>query len=180
MKNNNLLIGAVAVIGALTLFNTYKVMTNEGGRTIAPSTPSAAVQTNNQGANFPSTLPQNQTNPVQQPSQPALPATSINFKEPKKDFGKVLASSTNRHTFVFTNTGTEPLVISNAKGSCGCTVPKWPQEPIAPGETGEISVEYKPAGQSGVQTKFVTITANTNPATTQLTITGDIQPDPAK
>ena len=91
-----------------------------------------------------------------------------------------MASSTNRHTFVFTNTGTEPLVISNAKGSCGCTVPKWPQEPIAPGETGEISVEYKPAGQSGVQTKFVTITANTNPATTQLTITGDIQPDPAK
>jgi len=182
MKNNNLLIGAVAVIGALTLFNTYKVMTNEGGRTIAPST---AVQTNNQGANFPSTLPQNQTNrvqqpAVQQPAQPALPATSINFKEPKKDFGKVLASSTNRHTFVFTNTGTEPLVISNAKGSCGCTVPKWPQEPIAPGETGEISVEYKPAGQSGVQTKFVTITANTNPATTQLTITGDIQPDPAK
>jgi len=182
MKNNNLLIGAVAVIGALTLFNTYKVMTNEGGRTIAPS---AAVQTNNQGANFPSTLPQNQTNrvqqpAVQQPAQPALPATSINFKEPKKDFGKVLASSTNRHTFVFTNTGTEPLVISNAKGSCGCTVPKWPQEPIAPGETGEISVEYKPAGQSGVQTKFVTITANTNPATTQLTITGDIQPDPAK
>ena len=81
---------------------------------------------------------------------------------------------------VFTNTGTEPLVISNAKGSCGCTVPKWPQEPIAPGETGEISVEYKPAGQSGVQTKFVTITANTTPATTQLTITGDIQAEEAK
>lgn len=188
MKNNNLLIGAVAIIGALTLFNTYKVMTNDGGRTIAPPTPTSAVQPNNQGANFPSTLPQNQVNPGQQPvvqqptqpTQPALPATSINFKEPKKDFGKVLASSTNKHTFVFTNTGTEPLVISNAKGSCGCTVPKWPQEPIAPGETGEISVEYKPAGQSGVQTKFVTITANTNPATTQLTITGDIQAEGAK
>ena len=186
MKNNNLLIGAVAVIGALTLFNTYQVMTNDGGRTIAPSSTSAAVQPNNQGANFPSTLPPSQTNPgqqpaaVQQPAQPALPSTSINFKEPKKDFGKVLASSTNKHTFVFTNTGTEPLVISNAKGSCGCTVPKWPQEPIAPGETGEISVEYKPAGQSGVQTKFVTITANTTPATTQLTITGDIQAEGAK
>ncbi len=181
MKNNNLLIGALAIIGALTLFNTYKVMTNDGGRTIAPPTPTAAMQPNNQGANFPSTLPQNQAQPgqqpaVKQPTKPALPATSINFKEPKKNFGKVLASSTNKHTFVFTNTGTEPLVISNAKGSCGCTVPKWPKEPIAPGETGEISVEYKPAGQSGVQTKFVTITANTNPATTQLTITGDIQP----
>jgi hypothetical protein len=70
------------------------------------------------------------------------------------------------------------LIISNAKGSCGCTVPKWPKEPIAPGETGEIAVEYKPAGQSGVQTKYVTITANTSPATTQLTITGDIQADP--
>lgn len=186
MKNNNLLIGAVAVIGALTLFNTYKVMTNDGGRTIAPSSPMAAVQTDNQGANFPSTLPQNQANQmnqppvVQEPAQPALPATSINFDNVKKDFGKVDATSTNGHTFVFTNTGTEPLVISNAKGSCGCTVPKWPKEPIAPGETGEISIEYKPAGQSGIQTKFITITANTNPTNTQLTITGDIQGGPAQ
>jgi hypothetical protein len=186
MKNNNVLIGAIAVIGALTLFNTYKVLTNDGGRTIAPSLPQTEVQSNNQGANFPSTLPQNQPNPqmqdlaAQQSIAPAGPTTSINFKQPKKDFGKVLSTSSNSHVFTFTNTGTEPLIISNAKGSCGCTVPKWPKEPIAPGETGEIAVEYKPAGQSGVQTKYVTITANTNPATTQLTVTGDIQPAEAK
>ncbi len=82
MKNNNLLIGAVAVIGALTLFNTYQVMTNDGGRTIAPSSTSAAVQPNNQGANFPSTLPPSQTNPGQQPAavqQPAQPALLFYF-----------------------------------------------------------------------------------------------------
>ena len=180
MKNQNIIIGAIAVIGALTLFNTYKVLTNDGGRTIPPPTPSMDVQPDNQGANFPNTNPQNQfEQPApQQPAAPVGPTTSMNFKEPKKDFGKVLSTSTNKHTFVFTNTGTEPLVISNAKGSCGCTVPKWPKEPIAPGETGEIAVEYKPAGQSGRQTKYVTITANTDPATTQLTITGDIQADP--
>lgn len=106
-----------------------------------------------------------------------FPKTTITFDSSKKDFGKVLSTSTNRHTFIFTNTGTEPLVISNAKGSCGCTVPEYPTEPILPGETGEISVEYKPSGQSGRQTKQITITANTNPARTILTITGDIQPE---
>ena len=70
------------------------------------------------------------------------------------------------------------MILSNAKGSCGCTVPDWPKQPIAVGETGEIKVQYKPNGQSGRQTKQVTVTANTSPAQTILTITGDITPDP--
>ena len=135
----------------------------------------------NEGANFPSTLPQQ--NSGAQPQQitqgmPDIPKTGINFATSKKDFGKVLSTSSNSHTFVFTNTGTEPLVISNAKGSCGCTVPEWPKEPILPGDKGEIKVVYKPNGQSGKQTKQVTVTANTNPANSILTITGDIQADP--
>lgn len=183
MKKENIIIGAIAVIGALALFNTYSIFTKKS-RTVA--TPISQV--NNVGEVNPSTLPatndfasnvnQPQQPQVQQPAAPTGPLTSLNFKTPKKDFGKVMSTSSNKHTFKFTNTGTEPLIISNAKGSCGCTVPKWPKEPIAPGETGEIAVEYKPAGQSGIQTKYVTITANTTPATTQLTITGDIQADP--
>ena len=171
MKKENIIIGAIAVIGALTLFNTYSIFTKKSRVVATPTS-----QANNVGAVNPSTLPE--TNDFANNFDPTGPLTSLNFKTPKKDFGQVLSTSSNKHTFKFTNTGTEPLIISNAKGSCGCTVPKWPKEPIAPGETGEIAVEYKPAGQSGVQTKYVTITANTSPATTQLTITGDIQADP--
>ncbi len=183
MKKENIIIGAIAVIGLLTLFNTYKIVTSSEGRTIAPANPAALQTTNNAGANFPNSLPQqNQAqNPGMQPQAQALPSvpkTGINFATPKKDFGKVLSTSSNEHTFVFTNTGTEPLIITNAKGSCGCTVPQWPKEPIAPGDKGEIKVVYKPNGQSGLQTKQVTVTANTNPANTILTITGDIQADP--
>lgn len=185
MKKENIIIGAIAVIGLLTLFNTYKIITSDDGRTIAPANPAAVQTANNAGANFPNTLPQqNQPqNPGAQPQampqgMPDIPKTGINFATPKKDFGKVLSTSSNAHTFVFTNTGTEPLVISNAKGSCGCTVPEWPKEPILPGDQGEIKVVYKPKGQSGKQTKQVTVTANTTPANTILTITGDIQADP--
>ena len=77
--------------------------------------------------------------------------------------------------FEFTNTGNEPLIIQDAKGSCGCTVPKYPKEPIAPGATGEIEVEYKPGTQKGNQTKAVTLTANTQPEQTVLQITAMVE-----
>mgnify|MGYP000224047419 CR=1 FL=1 len=188
MKNNNILIGAIAVIGALTLFNTYKVLTNDGGRTIPPPTPTADIQANNQGANFPNTLPQNQNNPnnqfeqpaPQQPAAPVGPTTSINFKEPKKDFGKVLSTTTNKHTFTFTNTGTEPLVIQNAKGSCGCTVPKWPKEPIAPGAEGVITAIYNSKGRPGNFTKTITVKHNGEGGTEFLTIRGVVNKAPTE
>ena len=91
------------------------------------------------------------------------------------DFGKINQDTENKKIFTFTNTGTEPLVISNAVGSCGCTVPSYPKEPIAPGKTGEIEVVYKPGKQKGVQSKTVTITANTEPKTTRLSISADVQ-----
>ncbi|MGB1040311.1 MAG: DUF1573 domain-containing protein [Flavobacteriales bacterium] len=189
MKKNDVLIGAIAVIGALTLFNTYKVLTNDGGRIIPPATTNAqTTAVAGTGDNFPNANPgmnnnqfqqqnQPQPKPIQQ-GQPDLPKTKISFKEMKHDFGKVLSTSANEHTFTFTNTGTEPLVITNAKGSCGCTVPEWPKEPILPGETGKIDVVYKPNGQNGPNSKQVTVTANTDPINTILTISGDIQPDP--
>ena len=184
MKKENIIIVAIAVIATLTIFNTYKIITSDEGRTITaldPKVSNPSQFTDNEGANFPSTLPQQNSGAQAQPitqGMPDIPKTGINFATSKKDFGKVLSTSSNLHTFVFTNTGTEPLVISNAKGSCGCTVPEWPKEPILPGDKGEIKVVYKPNGQSGKQTKQVTVTANTNPANSILTITGDIQADP--
>lgn len=104
-----------------------------------------------------------------------IPATTISFGETKHDFGNVMQDSENKKIFTFTNAGNEPLIIEKAKGSCGCTVPKYPKEPIPPGGTGEIEVVYKPGKQKNKQTKNVTITANTTPANTVLTITANVQ-----
>jgi hypothetical protein len=103
-----------------------------------------------------------------------LPATTIAFIEDSHDFGTVQQDSENKKVFTFTNEGNEPLIIEKAKGSCGCTVPTYPKEPIPPGGTGEIEVVYKPGKQKNKQTKNVTITANTTPVNTVLTITANV------
>lgn len=97
------------------------------------------------------------------------------FANSTHDFGKIMQDSDNKYAFKFTNTGNEPLVITNAVGSCGCTVPDYPKHPIKPGETGEIKIEYKPGKQEGMQNKTVTITANTEPAQTVVNITANVQ-----
>ncbi|MEN0049087.1 MAG: DUF1573 domain-containing protein, partial [Bacteroidota bacterium] len=106
---------------------------------------------------------------------PVGPTTSMSFEEMTYDFGTVAEGEKVRHVYKFKNTGAEPLVISNARGSCGCTVPQWPQEAIAPGESNEIVVEFNSKGKPGPQTKTVTITANTEPVTTKLTIKGTVE-----
>ncbi|NJL76399.1 MAG: DUF1573 domain-containing protein [Saprospiraceae bacterium] len=110
-----------------------------------------------------------------QPAAPVGPTTSMTFAETTFDFGTVKDGEKVRHVYKFKNTGKEQLVISNAKGSCGCTVPQWPQAPIAPGGSGEIIVEFDSKGKPGLQTKTVTITANTEPAVSTLTITGTVE-----
>ena len=107
-------------------------------------------------------------------ADPNAPITAIEFKDLKYDFGTVEAGEKVNYTFEFTNTGNEPLVLSNVKPSCGCTTPSWTREPIAPGERGNIEVEFDSKGKNGKQTKTVTVTANTDPARTTLTISGDV------
>ena len=102
----------------------------------------------------------------------------MTFNESEFDFGNLTAGESVSHIFKFKNTGKEPLVIQNAKGSCGCTVPTWPKEPIAPGKSGEIEVKFDSKGKTGKQTKNVTITANTDPVNTILKISADVAPDP--
>lgn len=110
-----------------------------------------------------------------QENVPTGPTTTLAFAENEYDFGKIKEGETVEHTFTFTNTGTNDLIITNAKGSCGCTVPYYPTEPIAPGETGEIKVSFNSKGKSGVQRKNVTITANTDPAQTILNLTSEVE-----
>lgn len=83
------------------------------------------------------------------------------FEETVFDFGTVTEGDILKHTFSFTNTGNAPLVIVNAKASCGCTVSNWPKEPIAPGMTEEMLVTFNTNGKPNAQNKQVTITTNT-------------------
>jgi hypothetical protein len=75
------------------------------------------------------------------------------------DFGEVSYKGDGVRDFHFKNTGNEPLMITNAKGSCGCTVPEWPKEPIRPGQSGVIKIKYD-TSRSGPIAKTVTVTTN--------------------
>ena len=83
----------------------------------------------------------------------------IEFKSDVHDYGTIRHGGDGSCSFEFKNTGTTPLIISNAVGSCGCTVPSWPKEPIAPGATGKIDVKYD-TQRAGEINKSVTITSN--------------------
>lgn len=100
------------------------------------------------------------------------------------NYGKIEKASTGVRFFKFANTGTAPLVISAAKGSCGCTVPSYPKEPIMPGEAGYIKVKYD-TKRVGAFTKYVTLTTNASSnTTTRLKISGTVEaeapPTPVK
>lgn len=99
----------------------------------------------------------------------------MSFSKAEHDFGAVDEGETVKHTFQFKNTGESELVISNAKASCGCTVPYYPKEPIKPGESEEIEVAFNTKGKNGTQRKAVTITANTQPNVKKLYITANVQ-----
>jgi len=113
-----------------------------------------------------------------EPVVPTGPITTLEFEEDTFDYGEVADGEKVKHMYKFKNTGSEPLIISNAKGSCGCTVPQWPREPIAPGQGGEIEVVFDSKNKGKVggspQSKRVTITANTDPVNTYLTIKGTV------
>ncbi len=116
----------------------------------------------------------NNPNP-EMPPEPQPGNAAFAFEKTEHDFGKIGQDKHVEYTFKFTNTGTEPLVISDARGSCGCTVPQYSKEPIPVGGAGEIQVSFDPKGKTGIQRKTVTITANTNPARSTLNIVSEVE-----
>ncbi|MNV22815.1 hypothetical protein D3C71_1138070 [compost metagenome] len=100
--------------------------------------------------------------------------TSMTIDKEMHDFGKVTEGVENHCTFLVTNTGTKPLILSDVKASCGCTTPSKPEGPIAPGKSDKIEVGFKPNGK-GVSEKTITITANTDPRITVLKVKADVQ-----
>jgi hypothetical protein len=107
---------------------------------------------------------------------PVGPTTEISFTETTFDFGTIEEGTVVTHVFTFTNAGNEPLILTDVKGSCGCTVPQWPREPLAPGETASITVEFNSKAKSGKRNQRVTITSNTDPPQRFIYLTGEIAP----
>ena len=99
------------------------------------------------------------------------------LKKNKVDFGTIQQDSDPYRVISFTNTGTEPLLITNAKGSCGCTVPTYPKEAIAPGEAGEIKIRYA-TNRPGPINKTVTITTNSGQGPIKLNVVGKVLKKP--
>jgi hypothetical protein len=121
---------------------------------------------------------------TQTPATTAAPAENKNAPEMKfefesYDFGTIKQGDKVTYDFTFTNVGKEPLIISEAHGSCGCTVPEWPKEPVAKGAKGKIHVEFNSTGKMGMQDKTVTITSNSKSGQKVLHLKGNVEAPPA-
>lgn len=106
--------------------------------------------------------------------QQAVNGPKMEFETSVMDYGLIEHNADGKREFVLTNTGNAPLIISNAKGSCGCTVPTWPKAPIAPGESASIGVKYA-TNRIGKFTKTITLTTNAPEKTKILTIKGEVK-----
>lgn len=104
----------------------------------------------------------------------ALATTSIHFADSSFDFGNIKEGEKVEHTFTFENTGAQPLVVSSAQASCGCTIPEWTRDPVLPGKEGKITVKYNSSGKEGAITKTVSVYANTEPGETILHIAANV------
>lgn len=92
----------------------------------------------------------------------------LTLEKSTHDFGDIYQGDVVEHTFKFTNTGNQPLLITNIATSCGCTTPQWPRDPIMPGGKGELKVGFNSAGKMNKQTKVLPITSN---SVTEVSIT---------
>ena len=101
-------------------------------------------------------------------------APIIKFEKTVYDYGNIRKNSDGSCEFIFTNEGKEPLIISNARASCGCTVPEWPKEPILPGKSAKIKVQYA-TSRVGSFNKNITIISNAKNEYVVLTIKGNVE-----
>ena len=113
---------------------------------------------------------------AQEEEKPEVKGPVITFEESSKDFGDITQGDKVEHVFKLENTGIAPLVISNVAATCGCTVPSWPKEPIAPGKTGEIKVTFNSAGKMGKQNSVVRIYSNASEPIEKVSMISNVLP----
>jgi hypothetical protein len=106
--------------------------------------------------------------------------TSVDFAETEFKFGTIAEGDKVEHIFLFKNTGTKPLIIANAWGSCGCTVPEYPKEPVAPGAQGQVKVTFNSTGKKNEQHKSVTMQMNTIKHNEEVFLSGTVTPKEEK
>ena len=151
MKITKILLGVIVAASLASCGNSElesritklegKVAALEGKGGVARANPTAqpiAVNNNTPAAAAPTEKPEG-------------PLPIIAFEEKLHDFGTIKDGDVVEHIFTFVNDGEAPLIISDAKATCGCTVPEWPRQPIAVGETGEIKVRFNSKNKPGVQ-----------------------------
>lgn len=112
-------------------------------------------------------------------AQTAKPTSGavISWDKATHDFGEIIQGEKVEHTFHFTNTGNKELVITNVEVTCGCTTPKgWPRDPIAPGNSGELTIAFNSTGKIGKQNKVITITSNSVGALNQVMFSATVLP----
>lgn len=105
-----------------------------------------------------------QQGPAKQTAAPQARAKSgpaITFDATEHNFGDIAQGDVVEHTFTFTNTGTQPLIIDRVDVTCGCTSPDWTKEAVMPGKTGFVKAKYNSAGRMGQQKKAITVHSNT-------------------
>lgn len=104
------------------------------------------------------------------------PSTSIALSESNFDFGKIKKGDKVEHVYEITNTGKNPLVISEVKPGCGCTAPDFTKEPIMPGKKGKITLHFDSSNFDGNVQKYADVFANVEKSPIKLTFTANIQP----
>jgi len=178
---NKITLSILGIFILLSIYNTYQIsIINDGYVQENPvSVGEEIIIKGNKTFIKPAPVKVDKKNPFASLEKNDETVTKINFEVLEKDFGKVNVTSSNKYSFEFKNNGDEPLIIKSANGSCGCTVPAWPKEPIMPGQKGKIDVVFnpKPSQAGSSQDKTVTVTANTNPVNTVLHIKAFVNKD---
>jgi hypothetical protein len=144
---------------------------SKAAQTTAPAQPMKAAPAQTTAAPAPAT--QTTTPAADNPNAP-----EFKFEVEEYNFGTIKQGDKVTYDFKFANTGKDALVISEAHGSCGCTVPQWPKEPVAKGAKANIHVEFNSAGKSGMQDKTVTITSNAKGGQKVLHLKGNVEAPP--
>jgi len=116
------------------------------------------------------------TDPMANRPESTVQLTRVKFKSTKLDLGKVMQGQKIRGAFEVTNIGDKPLTILGAEGSCGCTVPSYSKEPIAPGKTTKIDIEFDSSGKMGEQSKTVNVRMNTDVINYELIVNATVIP----